>query len=141
MSEIPMVKRHLAKTITWRIVGTIDTMLIGWLVTGNLLIGLSIGGTEVLTKMILYFFHERAWFKYGYQKDEVGKGFISVRRHLIKTVTWRLIGTIDTMALAWLISGDPLVGLKVGGIEIVTKMALYYVHERVWYKLNFGIEE
>lgn len=58
------VKRHLAKTITWRILGTIDTMLLGWIVTGNLKIGLTIGGFEVITKMILYFFHERVWYKY-----------------------------------------------------------------------------
>ena len=58
------VKRHLAKTITWRILGTIDTMLLDWLVTGNLKIGITIGGFEVVTKMILYFFHERVWYKY-----------------------------------------------------------------------------
>lgn len=58
----PSVKRHIAKTITWRIVGTLDTMMIGWLITGNLFTGLKIGGIEVITKMILYFFHERLWF-------------------------------------------------------------------------------
>ena len=57
-------KRHLLKTITWRIVGTIDTMILGWLVTGNLKIGLAIGGFEDLTKMVLYFLHERVWYKY-----------------------------------------------------------------------------
>ena len=57
-------KRHLLKTITWRIVGTIDTMILGLLVTGNLKIGLAIGGFEVLTKMVLYFLHERVWYKY-----------------------------------------------------------------------------
>ncbi len=127
--------------MTWRIVGTIDTMIIGWLVSGNLLIGLSIGGTEVITKMILYFLHERVWFKYGYQKDENDKGFISVRRHFLKTITWRLVGTLDTMTLAWLISGDPMIGLQVGGIEVVTKMILYYLHERVWYRTNFGLND
>lgn len=59
------IARHLAKTISWRIIGTIDTMLLGWLITGNLKLGLAIGGTEVLTKMFLYFLHERAWFKWG----------------------------------------------------------------------------
>jgi uncharacterized membrane protein len=59
------IARHLAKTISWRIIGTIDTMLLGWLITGNLKLGLAIGGTEVVTKMFLYFLHERAWFKWG----------------------------------------------------------------------------
>jgi uncharacterized membrane protein len=57
-------KRHLLKTITWRIVGTVDTMILGWIVTGNLEIGMTIGGFEVITKMILYYFHERLWFNY-----------------------------------------------------------------------------
>jgi len=59
------IARHLAKTITWRIVGTIDTMVLSWIITGSLKIGLAIGGTEVITKMILYFLHERVWYKWG----------------------------------------------------------------------------
>lgn len=68
------------------------------------------------------------------------KAQISHRRHVVKTVTWRIIGTLDTICLAWLISGDPLLGLSVGGAEMFTKMFLYYLHERVWYLSDFGIE-
>ena len=57
--------RHLAKTITWRLVGTVDTILLGWLVSGDASIGLTIGGLEMVTKMVLYYLHERAWFRYG----------------------------------------------------------------------------
>ena len=57
--------RHLAKTFTWRIVGTVDTILLGWLITGDPLTGAKIGGLELITKMVLYYFHERAWFRYG----------------------------------------------------------------------------
>lgn len=55
------VKRSLAKTISWRIVGTLDTVLISWLITGTLSLAFSIGLVELVTKMVLYFFHERAW--------------------------------------------------------------------------------
>jgi len=58
-------KRHIAKTITWRIIGTLDTMIISWVVTGSWKWGLAIGGIEVFTKMILYYFHERAWYKFS----------------------------------------------------------------------------
>ena len=61
------------------------------------------------------------------------------RRHIAKTITWRIIGTMDTMALGWLVSGDPMIGLKVGGLELVPKMVLYYFHERVWYASNWGV--
>jgi uncharacterized membrane protein len=58
-------KRHIGKTISWRIIGTIDTFVLAWLVTGNWKTGLTIGGVEVFTKMVLYFFHERIWYKYS----------------------------------------------------------------------------
>jgi len=61
-------------------------------------------------------------------------------RHLAKTITWRVIGTIDTMTLAWIISGNPMTGFKIGAAEVVTKMVLYYFHERAWYKINFGLD-
>ena len=60
-------------------------------------------------------------------------GWAAKKRHLTKTITWRIVGTLDTMALGWLVSGDPIIGLKVGGLELVTKMILYYFHERAWY--------
>lgn len=58
-------KRHIAKTISWRIVGTVDTILLSWFITGSWKAGLAIGGVEVITKMVLYFFHERLWYKYS----------------------------------------------------------------------------
>ena len=58
-------KRHIVKTITWRIVGTLDTFLLSWLITGSIKIGVAIGGIEIITKMILYYFHERAWYRFS----------------------------------------------------------------------------
>lgn len=84
--------------------------------------------------MFLYYFHERLWFKMGFKGAEESK-----KRHLAKTVTWRIIGTIDTMILAWIISGDSMIGVKVGLAEVVTKMVLYYLHERSWYRVNYGL--
>lgn len=58
-------KRHIAKTISWRVIGTLDTMVLSGIITGSWELGLTIGGVEVFTKMILYFFHERLWYKYS----------------------------------------------------------------------------
>jgi uncharacterized membrane protein len=66
-------KRHIAKTITWRVIGTIDTIILSWLITGELKLGLAIGGIEVITKMLLYYFHERVWYrwiKYGLKNNK-----------------------------------------------------------------------
>jgi len=55
------IKRSLVKTISWRVIGTLDTVLISWLITGTLAVAFSIGAIELVSKMILYFFHERVW--------------------------------------------------------------------------------
>lgn len=55
------IKRSLLKTISWRVVGTLDTILISWLITGTLSLAFSIGAIELVSKMVLYFFHERVW--------------------------------------------------------------------------------
>lgn len=58
-SEKPI--RSIVKSISWRVLGTIDTVLISWLITGELKTAFSIGAIELVTKMMLYFFHERIW--------------------------------------------------------------------------------
>ena len=67
---------------------------------------------------------------------------VSHSRHIAKAVSWRVIGSIDTMLVAWIITGSIQVGAAVGGVEIVTKTVLYYFHERVWYKwIKFGVRD
>ena len=59
ISEKPL--RSVVKSISWRVIGTIDTIIISWFVTNALTIAFSIGVIELMTKMVLYFFHERIW--------------------------------------------------------------------------------
>lgn len=66
MKERPY--RSIAKAVSWRTVGTIDTILIAWLVVGKLEFAVTIGGVELFTKMALYYFHERAWNKIKFGK-------------------------------------------------------------------------
>ncbi len=53
--------RSILKGITWRILGTLDTMVISYFITGNVTMAVSIGSVEVFTKIFLYYLHERAW--------------------------------------------------------------------------------
>jgi len=126
-------KRHLAKTITWRIIGTLDTMLLSWFISGDFSIGMQMGLYEMVTKMVLYYLHERVWFKSTIKSSN--------KRHILKTFSWRGVGTLDTIILGWVISGNPLTGLKIGGAEVVTKMLLYFGHEKLWYRINFGLDQ
>ena len=67
--------------------------------------------------------------------------FVSKTRSILKTISWRIVGTLDTIALGWFITGDPTVGLKVGGLELITKFILYYIHERLWIKNKYGTKK
>ena len=67
---------------------------------------------------------------------------VSKKRHLLKTITWRIIGTLDTMVLSWIITGNWKWGVAIGGVELITKMVLYYLHERAWYKFSkYGLNK
>jgi uncharacterized membrane protein len=74
------------KAISWRIVGTIDTMIISYFITGKVSVALTIGSVEVFTKTLLYYFHERLWahihrikLKGWLKKDEKYYGVERVR--------------------------------------------------------------
>ena len=63
------IRRSIIKTISWRVIGTLDTFFIAYIVTGTFNQAISIGGFELVTKMILYFFHERSWNKIQWGKN------------------------------------------------------------------------
>ena len=59
--SIDTKKRTIVKTMTWRITASLTTFIIAWILTGDVLIGASIGSVEALAKIFLYYFHERIW--------------------------------------------------------------------------------
>jgi len=59
-------------------------------------------------------------------------------RSIVKSISWRTIGTIDTMVISFFITGKLVLALSIGSIEVFTKMALYFLHERTWNRINFG---
>jgi len=61
--------RSLTKAISWRITGTIDTFIISWLITGQILLASGIAFTEIMTKIILFWLHERVWNKIQWGKS------------------------------------------------------------------------
>lgn len=61
-----------------------------------------------------------------------------ISRSLAKTITWRITTSIDTFIIAWVITGSWQLGGSIAIIEVLTKIIFYYVHERVWNKINWG---
>ena len=66
---------------------------------------------------------------------------VSKKRHLLKTLTWRVIASTDTLLIGWFLTGSWKIGSSIACIEIVTKMLLYYFHERLWYRTKFLIKK
>jgi len=62
-------------------------------------------------------------------------------RSIVKSVSWRTIGTLDTILISLLITGKLDFAIAIGGVEVFTKMGLYYLHERAWNRINFGKEK
>ena len=128
--------RSIAKGVSWRTAGTADTILLSFMITGNIKDSLAIGLTEVFTKIFIYYLHERVWDRIPWGRIH-GKG-PTHGRSLVKGVCWRVLGTLDTVVIAYLITGVPLDALTIGGFELFTKVALFYVHERIWGKIWWG---
>jgi uncharacterized membrane protein len=59
-------------------------------------------------------------------------------RSLVKAISWRTTGTIDTLIVSFLVTGKLKLAFTISAVELFTKVALYYGHERVWEKLSFG---
>tara|TARA_B100001750_G_C15486170_1_gene588410 strand:+ start:540 stop:809 length:270 start_codon:yes stop_codon:yes gene_type:complete len=70
-----------------------------------------------------------------------GTGHANRTRSLVKTLSWRIIATTDTILIARIITGSWTLGFGIAGIEVVTKMFLYYLHERGWSTLDWGLED
>ncbi|WP_234035000.1 DUF2061 domain-containing protein [Aurantiacibacter sediminis] len=154
----PRIKRwrSVAKAISWRAVGTLDTLILSYLLITYLgpFFGMElaqedavktaglIAATEVATKLILYFLHERAWQAIQWGKNPASeRSRETMRRTTVKTALWRTIASLDTFLLAWFFTGNAATALSIGGLEIFTKLILYFIHERVWGRLPFGIEK
>lgn len=159
-AEPPQVKwwRSVTKAVSWRVVGTVDTFVISYFLITYLgpLLGLQLAEsgdalqtasyiaiTEVATKMLFYFLHERGWnaVRWGVSIGSTGRRRESLPRTTTKTVSWRTIASLDTVVLAWFYTGNIGTALSIGGLEIFTKMLLYFIHERIWARLPFGITE
>ena len=59
-------------------------------------------------------------------------------RSIIKGISWRVVGTIDTIVISFILTGKVKMALSIGFVELFTKVILYFFHERIWLKIKFG---
>lgn len=134
-------KRSLIKSLTWRLLGSIDTFILSLIIINyssdkySYDLALYIASFEIITKTILYYFHERIWniFKIGRLKEKVKRG-----RSLFKAMTWRIIASLDTFFLSYIITGRFDWATSIAIFEIITKAIIYYFHERAWNRVKWG---
>ena len=66
---------------------------------------------------------------------------VSYKRHLVKTITYRILGTLTTVVGAYIIGGSLKIASLLGLGELILKPIIYFLHERVWYRyIKFGLE-
>lgn len=150
-------RRSLAKAVTWRLVGSSDTLMLSYVVMAWLfpLLGLDAGVqqakvlatasyialAEIVTKLLLFYLHDRAWARVAWGTRHAARPSRreGARRSAVKTATWRILASLDTALLAYLFTGTLGAALAIGGLEFYTKLVLYFIHERVWLRIPFGL--
>ena len=120
--------RSVAKAVSWRTLGTLDTFAISWLITGTAALAGGIAATEVATKVVLFYLHERAWNRVRWGRGRAD----APRRSVAKAASWRTLATLDTFLISWLITGRAATAGGIAATEVLTKVVLFYLHERGW---------
>ena len=129
--------RSLLKGISWRLIATTDLVLVVFLITclyGECSIedALKIGAIEFVIKLGVYYFHERIWQKFR-------SSLVSRKQTIYKTISWRIVATTITFIITGaILKSFNEVALFIALIELITKFALYYTHERLWLRLPVG---
>ena len=134
-------KRSVIKSITWRFLGSLDTFFISLIIinysTQNYSFNLAfyIAGLEIITKTFLYYFHERIWnyFKIGRLENSVKRS-----RSFYKALTWRILASLDTFLVSFIITGRFDWATSIAIFETITKSIIYYLHERIWNRVKWG---
>lgn len=60
-------------------------------------------------------------------------------RSVLKTISWRITATVTTIVISFFVTGNVDLALKIGFVEFLLKIAIGYIHERIWLKIKFGI--
>ncbi|MEN8188006.1 MAG: DUF2061 domain-containing protein [Bacteroidota bacterium] len=135
-------RRSAAKAVTWRVLATIDTAIISFLLTGSVKIAVSIGVFENIAKIVIYFFHERGWNLVKWGKRPCGtdedKTKDTEKRSILKAATWSIVGAITTISIAYILTVPLKTSILIGVIEIFTRFLFYFIHERFWNKVKWG---
>ncbi len=60
-------------------------------------------------------------------------------RSIFKGITWRFIASLTTMGVVFAVTGDLALVASVGAVDVTLKVVFYYLHERMWGRVHWGI--
>lgn len=60
------------------------------------------------------------------------------RRTILRSISWRFTATLTTFIISYFVTGNIDIAFAIGGVELITKIFIQYVHERLWMKIKFG---
>jgi len=128
-------KRTIAKTISFKILATTVGFFTALFFTGSKEIALMVTIANSITTLIAFYIHERVWARIAYallnDKD-------SHQRTLIKTITYKTcIFTVGTLT-KWAIIGNFTTALSIGITKNLITAVVYYIHDRVWNRFEWG---
>lgn len=122
-------RRSLLKTLTWRIIASLTTVTLVYLFSKSVVVSAVVGVLEFFIKMIVYYHHERAWQrKLKYERMKM----------VFKSITWRITASLITTILVFIFSLDVGMAFTIGGIELIIKLLIYYIHEEIWMFVRWG---
>ena len=68
--------------------------------------------------------------------------YVSKKRHIAKTISYRVISTLVGFGIMWAITGRIKIGAAFGVAELIYKPIQYYLHERIWYRwIKYGLKD
>ena len=62
-------------------------------------------------------------------------------RSVLKTISWRITATVTTIVISFFVTGNVDLALKIGFVEFLLKIAIGYIHERIWLRSKYGIKK
>lgn len=141
--------RSVVKGATWRVIGTLDTIFLSLVFTGKIGKALTIGAIELFTKIFLFYLHERIWMRLSFGTEETLKEGVTTKeekhyRSLVKGISWRIVGSLDTFWIALFVNRHSehaaQTAFYIAATEVITKVLLFWLHERTWLNVKWGKE-
>ena len=133
--------RSLIKSISYRVIGFVNTFLISFLVINDgvnektIKYSLYLALLVLIIKAITYYLHERFWNIFDFGRLNIT---VSKMRSILKALTWRIAASTITLISAILITSNLEWTKSIVIYEFMNGILIYYVHERMWNRVNWG---